>query len=227
VACIEFVSQFYLLSNPPPAEYPSIPVTKTIVLDPWLEPLPSPGPAPYTAALSSHAASVANSIRSLSSDNTVVWNPMNDKIPSSHLNPELLVMNSQVFSLWNAHFARLKEVVDKWEPRGRILTLVRSRHVSFSDFHLLPLVRTSASRKLIWVTGTLALAFLDGRLSGSQVEVNTGGDEGQAKGRRDWELKLEREGVCPREVEIVVVGVKKDGKERRKFVGDVGDVIVH
>ena len=97
---------------------------------------------------------------------------------------------------------------------------VRSKHVSFSDFHVLPLVRTSAALKLIRVTGTLALAFLDGRIAG-------GRHKGTEADRRDFELRLEKEGICSRKIEIVEVGVGKDGKRKRKFTGDVGDVIIH
>jgi len=73
----------------------------------------------------------------------------------------------------------------------------------------------------------LALAFLDGRIAGPQAEANANHEKVDSEGRSDLELELEREGICPRKMEIVVVGVGKDGKKRRTLVGDVGDVIVH
>jgi len=40
----------------------------------------------------------------------------------------MLVINSEQFTVWKSHYARLKEVFESWEPRGgRLLTLGRAR----------------------------------------------------------------------------------------------------
>ena len=82
---------------------------------------------------------------------------------------------------------------------------VKSRHESFSDFHLLPLIRNSAATKLMDVTGELCLAFLDG----------------------DLEATLDK--LVTRKMAVETVGDKKDkyGDPKRTLVGDVGDVVVH
>lgn len=41
------MGQLSILSNTPPGDEPLIPVQKALILDPWLEPLPSPGPLPH------------------------------------------------------------------------------------------------------------------------------------------------------------------------------------
>ena len=38
--------------------------------------------------------------------------------------PRMLVINSEIFTLWEEHFSRLQEVVKAWEPESnRIITL--------------------------------------------------------------------------------------------------------
>lgn len=38
--------------------------------------------------------------------------------------PRLLVLNSEIFTLWKDHYLRLQDVVNSWEPEGqRIMTL--------------------------------------------------------------------------------------------------------
>jgi len=161
-----------ILSSPPPstADLP-LPIRKVLLYDPWLEPLPSPGPTPIQT----------------------------DK-PSE----QMLVINSEVFTLWKDHFARLGSMVDAWEPQGRsILTLVGSKHASFSDFYVLPMFRTKAAEVLLDTIATLSFAFLDGTLDATLQRVPT------------------------REMEVKVVGKRKDGRPKRRIVGKVGDVIAH
>ena len=100
-----------------------MPVAQALVLDPWLEPLPSPGPAPY---LNQNAIvnpelnipSTGSSESTLQGSGEVI-----DVLKSSSL-PRMLVLNSDPFTLWEDHFERLKGVVEAWEPDGRsVLTL--------------------------------------------------------------------------------------------------------
>lgn len=78
-----------------------IPVSHGLVLDPWLEPLPSPGPAPAP----------------------------NQNLPSGP--PKLMVINAEGFTLWTEHFKRLEEVVPAWPESAlltisRCLSMTRS-----------------------------------------------------------------------------------------------------
>ncbi|KAJ7129494.1 platelet-activating factor acetylhydrolase, isoform II-domain-containing protein [Mycena epipterygia] len=181
----------WILSTPPPSDaYPPIPVTKVLLYDPWLEPLPSPGPTPTT---------------SFSDPSTLDGSSPLSLKPSSSRPPEkMLVINSQVFSLWKDHFTRLTGVVDAWEPQGRrLLTLIGSQHASFSDFPVLPLVRTKSAATLMDLATMLSLAFLDGTLDAALERVPT------------------------KKMEEKVIGKRKDGRPKRTIVGEVGDVVVH
>ncbi|KAF8897699.1 platelet-activating factor acetylhydrolase [Infundibulicybe gibba] len=154
-----------------------IPIAKALILDPWLEPIPSPGPTPLPPGPSPREKT--------------------QKLP------RMLVINSETFTLWKDHFARLRDVVLSWEPEEkRILTLVGSQHHSFSDAQVLPLIRRKSSEMLLEVIARLSVAFLDGRLDSLLEETPT----------------------IPMRVEII--GKRKDGRPKRKLVGNVGDIVV-
>lgn len=187
-----------ILSTKPPPEYASMPVTNALVLDPWLEPLPSPGPFPVSSD-SPTTESVTKSATSslLDLDNSCILNG------SDTFLPRILVLNSESFTLWTDHYQRLQDVVRCWEPRGqRIITLIGSKHMSFSDVLTLPLLSTSRARKLIDVISKLSIAFIEGNLE--QV------------------LEL----TPSRKMEVEIVGKNKSGWPKRKLVGSVGEIIV-
>lgn len=165
---------FTILSTDPPADVSApIPIHKALILDPWLEPIPSPGPCPPPQG------------------------------PGDAL-PQLLVINSEKFSLWKDHFARLISVVRAWEPeKRRVLTILRSQHESFSDFPLLPLVSRRPARVVMDRIVELSEAFIDGN-------VDTFVDQ-----------------AATRKMEIRIVGKKPDGSPQRQLVGEVGDLIAH
>lgn len=165
---------FTILSTDPPVDVSApIPVHKALILDPWLEPIPSPGPCPPPQG------------------------------PGDAL-PQLLVINSEKFSLWKDHFARLIGVVQAWEPeRRRVLTILRSQHESFSDFALLPLVSRRAARIVMDRIMELSEAFIDG-------SIDTFVDE-----------------TATRKMEIRIVGKKPDGSPQRQLVGEVGELIAY
>jgi platelet-activating factor acetylhydrolase len=75
--------------------------------------------------------------------------------------------------------------------------------MSFSDFPVLPLVRTKSAATLIDLTATLSLAFLDGTLDAALERVPT------------------------KKFEEKVIGKRKDGRPKRTIVGNVGDIVVH
>jgi platelet-activating factor acetylhydrolase len=198
---------FSLLSSPPPAnEYPQIPVTQALILDPWIEPIPSPGPAPLsdrnlnispegspeqtTASTGSLSESTAKGSGTLMQDSRSL--------------PRMLVLNSDRFTLWKDHFERLKDVVEAWEPEGqRVLTLVRAEHASFSDFPLLPILRRAGAQIVMDLLSKLSLAFLDGQMEEALGEVKT------------------------RKMEVEIIGKLKDGKPKRRLIGEVGEIIIH
>ncbi|KAF8663408.1 hypothetical protein AX16_000980 [Volvariella volvacea WC 439] len=188
-----------ILSSHPPQEYSRIPVSHALVLDPWLEPLPTPGPVPISTLQQKPNANIQ--LNSLS-DKTFDDQPLLNEGKRLGL-PRMFVLNSEVFSVWKDHFQRLKEVVEAWEPAGgRIVTLVGSKHSSFSDFHVLPLIGSSASKQFIKMIGDLSVAFFDDRTEKAVQEFPS------------------------RKMEIQIIGVKKDGKPKKKLVGNIGDIII-
>ncbi|KAF9534710.1 platelet-activating factor acetylhydrolase, isoform II-domain-containing protein [Crepidotus variabilis] len=188
-----------VLSSGPLEGSPPIPIGHTVILDPWLEPLPTPGPVPFSEASSSELATaeglVANSI------DRATPSSQGTKVEESQM--KLLVINSEQFTVWKDHYARLKEMLVHWEPQGgRLLTIVGSRHHAFSDFVLLPVIGQKYGRFIMDRISRLSLAFLDDNLEGSLKSLP----------------------VIDRQEEIV--GTKKDGKPKRQLIGKVGDIIV-
>jgi len=112
-----------MLSTLPLDGFSRIPVERTIILDPWLEPLPLPGPVPLGNTPSSSITAAEGVVKS--EEATVISqheNVLATLEVSTH--PRMLVINSETFTLWKDHYARLQEVVAGWEPRGgRTLTL--------------------------------------------------------------------------------------------------------
>lgn len=97
-----------------------IPFTRALLLDPWLEPIPSPGPLPLNKTVT--AANGGNT--STSDEASSVTKTIAEDTPP---HPSILVINSEVFTLWKDHFARLQEVVAAWDAEGkRIITLGQS-----------------------------------------------------------------------------------------------------
>lgn len=188
-----------ILSNPPPTlqgqHLTTIPVQRAVVLDPWLEPLPSPGPEPYRVEVSIK-------------DNSA-------RVEA----PALLVLNSEQFTVWHPHFERLRDVVRTWDRAARecaagdrrggthawLVTLVRARHISFSDFGVIVPFGSYAreGRRFLDVICELTEAFLAGV-----------GFEDVLRRQNQVECKLES-----------VQDSKK--QDEKRLVGQVGDVIVH
>ncbi|KJA29853.1 hypothetical protein HYPSUDRAFT_127126 [Hypholoma sublateritium FD-334 SS-4] len=191
-----------LLSRIPLEEYMRIPVERAVILDPWLEPLAIPGPVPFEFPSPPTSDSIGESGSSSLEAATVApvaSMDLDTKLPR----PRMLVINSEAFTLWKEHYARLQKVVAEWEPQGgHILTILGSAHVSFSDFPVLPIIRKRTARPVLDTITNLSLSFLDDRLSEAIQTIPT------------------------RTMEIEIVGVKKDGKPKRKLVGNVGDVII-
>lgn len=88
------VWQLHVLSNPPPNGHSPLPVKRCVVLDPWLEPLPTPGPSPLDAF---HMPGERES-----------------EVPAKRFNVPMLFINSEQFTVWKDHFKRLLSVVTQW-----------------------------------------------------------------------------------------------------------------
>ncbi|KAJ7590934.1 platelet-activating factor acetylhydrolase, isoform II-domain-containing protein [Mycena floridula] len=190
---------FSLVSSDPPSEhYPPIPISSCLALDPWLEPIPSPGPVPLLISTSAFNSQAGSRRPSLATGALFDVTP-NDDGP----HPRLLIVNSEQWTLWTSHFERLKEVTSSWRPQGRIITLVGSMHASFSDFPLLPFVRSKASQKLMDVLSHLSVGFLDDELSETLEHLDS------------------------RTMEVEIVGTRKDGRPKRKLAGEAGHIIIH
>lgn len=169
--------QFSLLSSPPSTipntqqTYSPLPIRRALALDPWMEPLSSPGPQP--------------------------------KAPND-LAPELLVINSEAFTIWESHFASLQSAVRAFAP-ARLLTLARAQHIAFSDFPLVIPTRFQSvdAARMLRLVDSLSQSFLNGQLRLDSPE-------------------LPLEGVPTRKMEITT-----DEKGKRRLVAEEGDVIVH
>lgn len=107
--------------------------------------------------------------------------------------PPLLVINSEAFTLWTAHFARLHAMVDLWNDeqtalQARLFTLVRAQHVSFSDFPLFFAFRWigRGAMRVSDVTFELVSGFLAGELERalSKQRKASGAEEKVGKKRR-------------------------------------------
>jgi hypothetical protein len=111
-----------MLSTLPLEGFSRIPVERTIILDPWLEPLPSPGPVPLGSSPSSRISAAEEVINS--EEAMAISSRENDLATLDVSHSRMLIINSETFTLWKDHYARLQEVVAGWEPHGgKILTL--------------------------------------------------------------------------------------------------------
>ncbi|KAF8204697.1 platelet-activating factor acetylhydrolase, isoform II-domain-containing protein [Pholiota molesta] len=193
-----------LLSTKHLEGYTPIPVDRVVILDPWLEPLPSPGPVPIGKTTPSPNGTVTDASFRSSLEKTVSLASQTAGIETdTHIShPRMLVINSETFTLWKDHYARLQEIVAGWAPEGgKIMTIVGSVHVSFSDFPVLPIVGRKNARPIMETILKLSLSFLDDTLEDTLKTIPT------------------------TDMEVKVIGVKKDGKPKRRLVGNVGDVI--
>ena len=68
---------------------------------------------------------------------------------------------------------------------------------------MLPLIRKQASKKLMDIICHLSIDFLDG-------DVNTA-----------------LQNISTRNMEVEIIGKRKDGRPRRRLIGKIGDVIYH
>ncbi|KAF9514150.1 hypothetical protein BS47DRAFT_1485260 [Hydnum rufescens UP504] len=112
--------------------------------------------------------------------------------------PQLAIVNSENFTLWDDHFHRLKDIAfDCGGTSAKLMTIVRAGHQDFSDLPFLVPLRAKRGLALAKVIRTLSLAFLR---DGLQEELNK-------EPRRDKEV------------------VGENRKER--LVGNFAEVLLH
>lgn len=102
-----------------------IPVERAVILDPWLEPLAIPGPVPFEFPSPPTSDSIGESGSSSLEAATVApvaSMDLDTKLPR----PRMLVINSEAFTLWKEHYARLQKVVAEWEPQGGHILTIRT-----------------------------------------------------------------------------------------------------
>ncbi|KAH0587764.1 hypothetical protein H2248_006520 [Termitomyces sp. 'cryptogamus'] len=130
-----------ILSSTPPLEYPHIPVSHALIFDPWLEPLPLPEPIPIRllqnpAQLITLSTPGAGAGHSPQDDGQARHDkPQDGQARYDGRLPQMLVINSEVFTLWKDHYTRVKRIVKAWEPEGRrLLTLGKCTFQFCSSF---------------------------------------------------------------------------------------------
>ncbi|KAI0249989.1 platelet-activating factor acetylhydrolase [Lactifluus subvellereus] len=156
---------FAMLSDPSPREedVSHIPVSHALVLDPWLEPIPSPGPEPFTGRHS----------------------------PSKHR--KLMVINSEGFTLWEDHFKRVEQVVPAWPGSTLLTIVgARHVSFSDFPIMLPRPLRSSTARPVMDIIQMLALSFLDNTVPDVVSNTNTRKLEIKYTRSRFWSKKPQR-----------------------------------
>lgn len=82
------------------------------------------------------------------------------------------------------------------------MSAVGSKHAAFSDFPVLPMIKTTSAQSLIDIMSKLSVAFIEDKLEEGLASSST------------------------RKMEVEIIGKKKDGRPKRRLVGVIGDVIV-
>ncbi|KAI0265829.1 platelet-activating factor acetylhydrolase, isoform II-domain-containing protein [Gloeopeniophorella convolvens] len=155
---------FSILSNPPPEEAAlRIPVSHGVALDPWLEPLPAPGPEPFA----------------------------DQETPLQH--PKLMIINAEGFTLWKDHFKRIEDVVPTWPGSSLFTIVGSRHVSFSDFPVMLPMpVRDSTARPIMDVIKTLTLSFLDDDLPGAVGKLRTRKLEIESHEPRFWTKKVQR-----------------------------------
>ncbi|KAF5359052.1 hypothetical protein D9758_004751 [Tetrapyrgos nigripes] len=138
---------FSILSTHPPERYEPLPVSTCLVLDPWMDPFPSPGPVPLKQM---HKASDEQSALN---GNGAPHDDMTGKLP------RMLIINSEGFTLWTDHFERLQLAAKAFGAT------------------LLTLGRNKTSVKLMGMIATLSVQFLDGESLDTNESVQSALDQ--------------------------------------------------
>ena len=107
-----------------------------MILDPWLEPLATPGPVPFENPSPSTSGSTGEKISS-SLDATTVVPAASTETEMKPPPPRMLVINSEAFTLWKDHYARLQKVVAEWEPQGGHILTISTCSSKFQNSHSL------------------------------------------------------------------------------------------
>jgi len=96
---------------------------------------------------------------------------------------------------------------------------VRCSHPSFSDFPLLPLIKTKTSVEVMRMIAGLSIKFLDNQLDTDDSIKPT---LEQCVQSSDISIR-----ILHSMPEKIAIGKWGDGSDKHKMVGNVGDVIIH
>ncbi|SCZ90998.1 BZ3500_MvSof-1268-A1-R1_Chr1-3g02461 [Microbotryum saponariae] len=115
--------------------------TRGVVLDPWVDPID-----PVEAQ-----ARTGQAKPMLTTDSTSQGSSEEEQIKRSanEIDVPLLAINSEAFTLWQAHYKLVRAIVEHVQAPSWFMTLVGTVHLSFSDFPLLfPLFAKKSGARL-------------------------------------------------------------------------------
>lgn len=192
------------------------------MLDPWVDPLPSPGPSPHTnpSSVPGEQSSETPRLLVINSEGFTLWDEHFNRL-AGVIKAWNDAARSDGSSSSQSHEAGAPKSSQETEKekvsgsRATLLTLVRSQHVSFSDFGVLvPFGRYARDGRLyLSMTADLALAFLDDNEGRGDDKL------GEVLGRmRQVEGKVE---------EFNTHKPDSETEWKKRIVGEVGDVVVH
>jgi platelet-activating factor acetylhydrolase len=137
------------MSSPPPIPlYKALNISKYLIFDPWLDPIPSPGPNFYTKYQQENRPPLLV----LNSETFTVWEEHFERLQNAVAN-----WSPQSKFLTFGRSASLHSCVIT-DP----VLIVRCGHAHFSDFFVLPVICSAKARRWMDWISDLSVAFLDG-----------------------------------------------------------------
>jgi len=130
------------------------------------------------------------------------FSPADPVLTVNNLGVKMIIINSEEFTLWKTHFARLQRIAKDFNDT-HIYTILRSIHVHFSDPHAYKSESNAVAGKIIRIIGDLTLAFLDDSSVQCLAKYPT------------RKMVFERVKATP------------SSKPRGSLTGEFGDIVIH